>query len=120
MIEFTSTRKRMTVVVKTPEDKVKIFMKGADSIVQPLLVDDCPNVSQTFQYLEDFAKEGLRTLMIASKEISNEEYQQWNHVYQKALVSLTNREELLEQAARMIEKDMELVGATAIEDKLQD
>lgn len=44
LIEFNSTRKRMTVVVKTPEDKIMVFCKGADSIILPLLTKNCPNV----------------------------------------------------------------------------
>jgi phospholipid-transporting ATPase len=37
VIEFTSTRKRMTVVVRTPDNKIVCMIKGADSIIIPRL-----------------------------------------------------------------------------------
>lgn len=37
IIEFTSLRKRMSVIVRTPEDKIICMTKGADSIIQPRL-----------------------------------------------------------------------------------
>lgn len=54
------------------------------------------------------------------REISEEEYKRWSQIYDNAATTLTNRSEELDKAAEMIEKDMFLVGATAIEDKLQD
>jgi phospholipid-transporting ATPase len=54
------------------------------------------------------------------KEIGNEEYATWSAIYDKASTTLTNRAEELDRAAEMIEQNMVLLGATAIEDKLQD
>jgi phospholipid-transporting ATPase len=54
------------------------------------------------------------------REISDNEYAQWSQVYERASTTLVNRAEELDQAAEMIEKNMFLLGATAIEDKLQD
>jgi phospholipid-transporting ATPase len=54
------------------------------------------------------------------KEIGNEEYATWSAIYDKASTTLTNRAEELDRAAEMIEQNMILLGATAIEDKLQD
>jgi phospholipid-transporting ATPase len=75
IIEFTSARKRMSVIVKTPDDKLKVMCKGADSIIIPLLKKDAHHIKQTQTYLDDFSKEGLRTLVLAEKEVTEEFYQ---------------------------------------------
>ena len=80
IIEFTSTRKRMSVIVRTPDGRIKLFIKGADSVILARLGDD-PTAShkrkyerKTIQHLQDFAAEGLRTLCCATREISEERY----------------------------------------------
>ena len=70
LIEFNSTRKRMTVVVRDPEGQVHVFCKGADSILFPLLkkskeTREIERVTNGF--LEEFSKEGLRTLLLVEK-----------------------------------------------------
>lgn len=67
-----------------------------------------------------YAKEGLRTLLIAEKEVDEEFYEQWNEEYQAALVTTNNREENVGKVAEKIEQNFILIGSTAIEDKLQD
>ena len=71
LIEFNSTRKRMTVVVKDPKGIIKVLCKGADSILLPLLTrrtrESIEIENKTLQYLEDYAKEGLRTLLLVEK-----------------------------------------------------
>ena len=67
--------------------------KGADSIILPLLHKDAKNIDSTIKMLEKFSKEGLRTLLIAEKEISDDEYNAWNIRYQQALLATSNREE---------------------------
>jgi phospholipid-transporting ATPase len=74
VIEFTSARKRMTSIVQTPEGKIKVYIKGADSHIIPLLRKNEHNLDITLKHLEDYAKEGLRTLLVAEKEISPEFY----------------------------------------------
>ena len=74
VIEFTSARKRMACVVETPDNKIKVYIKGADSHIIPLLRQGEKNLNQTLKYLEDYAKEGLRTLLIAEREVSPEFY----------------------------------------------
>ncbi|XP_029161025.1 phospholipid-transporting ATPase IA isoform X2 [Nylanderia fulva] len=130
VIEFTSARKRMSVVVKTPEGKIKIFCKGADSVIYERLknteisdldqehVDDFRDI--TLDQLKMFASEGLRTLCFASAEIPENVYQWWRESYHKAAISIINRESMLEEAANLIETKLILLGATAIEDQLQD
>jgi len=67
VIEFTSDRKRMTVIVRDPEGKIKVLCKGADSIILPRLKEGAMKVKETNQNLDDYANEGLRTLLIAEK-----------------------------------------------------
>ncbi|KAJ3323832.1 hypothetical protein HDV06_001202 [Boothiomyces sp. JEL0866] len=118
--EFNSTRKRMSLVVRGPDGKVKLMIKGAETVIVERLSKGCTFLNDTTQHMEEYANEGLRTLVYAYREIGETEYQQWRAIYEKAATSITNREEMLDQAAEMIEKDLQLLGATAIEDKLQD
>ncbi|KAG9304740.1 hypothetical protein G9A89_003914 [Geosiphon pyriformis] len=118
--EFNSTRKRMSTVVRSPEGKIQLYCKGADTVILERLSEDNPFVEQTLQHLEEYATDGLRTLCIAMREVSEEEYRVWAGVYEKASTTLVNRQEELDKAAEMIEKNLFLLGATAIEDKLQD
>ncbi len=122
VIEFTSTRKRMTIIVKDMQnDTIRVMCKGADSIVIPRLKQNQSQViERTKEFLDAFSKEGLRTLVIAEKIISEEFYRQWSKKYQNALTSTNNREENVNKVAEEIEIEFDLVGTTAIEDKLQD
>jgi len=71
-------------------------------------------------HLGDFASEGLRTLVLGVRILTEEECAQWMAQYKAASVSISNRDELLVEAAFAIETELHIVGATAIEDKLQD
>lgn len=81
VIEFTSARKRMSVIVKTPTGKIKLLCKGADSVIYERLIPRSPNVSEddfcqtTLEHLEMFATDGLRTLCFASTEVPENLYQ---------------------------------------------
>jgi phospholipid-translocating ATPase len=72
-----------------------------------------------FQHIDDFASEGLRTLLYAYRDISEEDYISWRKVYQEATTSLVDRQNRIEEAGELIEQGFDLAGATAIEDKLQ-
>ncbi|AET39861.1 aminophospholipid-translocating P4-type ATPase DRS2 Ecym_5071 [Eremothecium cymbalariae DBVPG len=119
--EFNSTRKRMSAIFRLPDNSIKLFCKGADTVIlERLDSNHNPYVEATLRHLEDYAAEGLRTLCIATRTVSEEEYQNWSHAYDSAATSLENRAVELDKAAELIEKDLLLIGATAIEDKLQD
>ncbi|XP_074619710.1 phospholipid-transporting ATPase IA-like isoform X2 [Acropora palmata] len=120
VLEFNSTRKRMSVVIRTPEGKIKLYCKGADTVIFERLQDKQMYLDGTVKHLEEFAKEGLRTLCIAMAELDPDEFQRWSDIYYKASTSLENREKNVDEAAELIEKDLFLLGATAIEDKLQE
>lgn len=119
--EFNSTRKRMSAIFRCPDGLIRLFCKGADTVIMERLSDDGQRfVESTLRHLEDFAAEGLRTLCLASKIISEEEYKEWSVKYYEASTSLDKRSELLDEVAELVERDLFLLGATAIEDKLQD
>ncbi|XP_049864853.1 probable phospholipid-transporting ATPase IA isoform X2 [Pectinophora gossypiella] len=123
VIEFTSARKRMSVLVRTPSGQIKLYCKGADSVIYPRLSGGPNNAryaDATLAHLENFATEGLRTLVFAYTDISNEAYEEWSNMYHKASIAIQDREQKIEEAALLIENNLKLLGATAIEDKLQD
>lgn len=118
--EFNSSRKRMSAVVRGPDNKIKLYCKGADTVILERLAQENPFVEPTLLHLEDCASEGLRTLCVAMREIPEEEYENWSRIYDTASTTLVNRSEELDKAAELIEKELFLLGATAIEDRLQD
>eukprot|EP00475_Leptophrys_vorax_P011810 TRINITY_DN18301_c0_g3_i1.p1 TRINITY_DN18301_c0_g3~~TRINITY_DN18301_c0_g3_i1.p1 ORF type:complete len:822 (+),score=220.65 TRINITY_DN18301_c0_g3_i1:236-2467(+) len=123
LLGFTADRKRMSVVVEDPKGRYKLFTKGADSKIATLLGETSQNrnlLAITNQYLNYFASDGNRTLVFASKTLTPEEFKDWQTNFQEASISLENREQRLEASFGVIEKDMSLLGCTAVEDPLQD
>uniref|UniRef100_A0A8C1YVR3 Phospholipid-transporting ATPase n=1 Tax=Cyprinus carpio TaxID=7962 RepID=A0A8C1YVR3_CYPCA len=120
VLEFTSTRKRMSVIMRTPSGKIRLYCKGADTVIYERLADSSKYKDITLKHLEQFATEGLRTLCFAVVDISESSYQQWLEVHHRASTSLQNRALKMEESYELIEKNLQLLGATAIEDKLQD
>ncbi|KAG6460163.1 hypothetical protein O3G_MSEX011818 [Manduca sexta] len=172
VIDFTSARKRMSVIVRTPTGGIKLYCKGADSVVYPRLARGpaaphapatlahlehfaaeglrtlvfaqadlphhvyegadsvvyprlargpaAPHAPATLAHLEHFAAEGLRTLVFAQADLPHHVYEEWSNTYHKASIAIQDREQKIEEAAMLIENNLTLLGATAIEDKLQD
>jgi len=119
--EFNSTRKRMSTIYRCPDGKVRIYCKGADTVILERLNGDNPHVDVTLRHLEEYASEGLRTLCLAMREVPEHEFQEWYRVFDKAQTTVGgNRADELDKAAEIIEHDFYLLGATAIEDRLQD
>ena len=119
--EFNSTRKRMSTIFRCPDGKIRVYTKGADTVILERLGKDKSMVELTLQHLEEYASEGLRTLCLAMREVPEQEFQQWWAIYEKASTTVSgNRADELDKAAELIEHDLFLLGATAIEDRLQD
>ena len=130
-LEFTSDRKRASVIVRDRKTNgIMLYCKGADSEIFKRLSPRSRNSTiahSTTQHLVKFADDGLRTLTVAFKQISESEFSDWqtrykivlsNHVEQE---KRKNKEEnLIDQLMSEIENNLELLGATAIEDKLQE
>jgi phospholipid-translocating ATPase len=121
-LEFNSTRKRMSAIIRMPDNKIVLFCKGADSIIYSRLKrgEQTELRRTTAEHLEMFAREGLRTLCIAQRNLGEEEYQAWNREYEIAASAVNEREEKLEVVSDMIERELTLLGGTAIEDRLQE
>lgn len=122
VLEFNSTRKRMSVVVRTPDGRLVLYCKGADSVIYARLAKDHDQVlkEQTSKDMEMFANNGLRTLCIAYRELGEEEYLGWVRLYDNATSAVENRDEEIDKANEMIEHSLRILGATALEDKLQE
>lgn len=88
-------------------------------IDEGLVLDDAAVFERCFQHIDDFASEGLRTLLFGYRYLDEQEYASWKKIYLDATTSLVNRQQMIENAGEMIEQNLELGGATAIEDKLQ-
>ncbi|KAL8403728.1 hypothetical protein RB594_008833 [Gaeumannomyces avenae] len=173
VIEFTSDRKRMTIILRTPDNKILLLSKGADSALLPRLrlkklaervagsvsrrtskrrsmrmeslksphdpesptmspaggrrgaghdvpmLPDADIFEACFRHIEDFASDGLRTLLFSYRYVDEADYRSWKREYLEAETSLMNRQARIDEVAGRIEADLELAGITAIEDKLQ-
>ncbi|KAL8531580.1 hypothetical protein ACS0TY_008253 [Phlomoides rotata] len=121
VLEFNSSRKRMSVIVRNEEGKLLLLCKGADSVMFERLSDNGKKYEEeTREHVNEYADAGLRTLILAYRELSEEEYAAFNEKISKAKNSVSvDRQELIDEVTEEIEKDMILLGATAVEDKLQ-
>mmetsp|Transcript_13558 Transcript_13558/g.25965 ORF Transcript_13558/g.25965 Transcript_13558/m.25965 type:complete len:1142 (+) Transcript_13558:254-3679(+) len=122
VLEFNSTRKRMSVIArKKPDGKIWLYCKGADNVIFERLSSKAnPFAEQTKEHLKECAQQGLRTLCLAKREVGKKEWAEFEKKFTLARTALDDRPKKLEEVAKLIEKDLELLGATAIEDKLQD
>ncbi|XP_077188175.1 phospholipid-transporting ATPase IK isoform X2 [Paroedura picta] len=120
LLDFNSTRKRMSILVRDPEGLIKLYTKGADTVILERLHSDPSSEAYTVKALNRFAEETLRTLCLASKEVEEKEFAQWSKKHHAASVLLQNRAQELDKVYEEIERDLQLLGATAIEDKLQE
>ena len=109
-IPFTVERKKQTMVVKSPIDsKIYIFTKGAEEAIYPLLVPESLQTVETKtqqRNLDEFAEEGLRTLVFAMRVLeTSPEFSEL---------------EVQKMAESGIEKDLLLLGTSGLSDKLQE
>ncbi|PJF19991.1 Phospholipid-transporting ATPase [Paramicrosporidium saccamoebae] len=115
---FTSETKRMGIIVRDSDSGEIFFLqKGADAMMAKIvqqndwLEEECSNM----------AREGLRTLVVGRKRLSSEQYQTFDEAYNRARVSIQDRNALMQSTIeRILERDLELLAVTGVEDKLQD
>ncbi|XP_049937376.1 phospholipid-transporting ATPase ID isoform X2 [Schistocerca serialis cubense] len=120
ILDFNNVRKRMSVILRK-NGQLRLYCKGADNVIYERLKDgDIDIKTKTQEHLNKFAGEGLRTLCLAIRDLDEVFFNNWKQRHQEAAVSMDNRDEKLDAIYEEIEKDMTLLGATAIEDKLQD
>lgn len=120
LLDFNSDRKRMSIVLRFPDGRIRLYCKGADTVIYERLHPSSKYKETTQTSLDIFANETLRTLCLCYKDISKEEFDAWSSKHKAASVAMSNRDEALDQVYEQIEGNLMLIGATAIEDKLQD
>ncbi|WYZ38535.1 hypothetical protein EsH8_III_000449 [Colletotrichum jinshuiense] len=105
---------RQSIALSMSEDEVD------DHIEKSTILNEGAVLERCFQHINDFATDGLRTLLYGYRYISEDDYNSWKKIYQAATTSLDNRQEKIEAAGELIEDKFDLAGATAIEDRLQE
>ncbi|XP_065774598.1 phospholipid-transporting ATPase IK isoform X6 [Muntiacus reevesi] len=120
MMDFNSIRKRMSVLVRKPEGSIYLYTKGADTVIYERLKKKGETEWATEEALASFATETLRTLCLACKEVEEDVYKEWRQRHQEASILLQNRTQALHELYEEMEQSLQLLGATAIEDRLQD
>ncbi|KAM4629382.1 phospholipid-transporting ATPase IF isoform 2-T2 [Polymixia lowei] len=118
VLEFDANRRRMSVILQTPSGGKVLFTKGAESAILPFTTSG--EIEKTRLHVDEFALKGLRTLVVACRHFSPEEYMEVDRHLNAARTALQQREERLQDAFSYIERDLQLLGATGVEDKLQD
>ncbi|KAJ4874592.1 putative phospholipid-transporting ATPase 9 [Raphanus sativus] len=121
VLEFNSTRKRMSVIVQDGDGKLLLLCKGADNVMFERLSKNGREFEvETRDHVNEYADAGLRTLILAYRELGEKEYKDFNERISEAKSSVSaDRESLIEEVTERVEKDLILLGATAVEDKLQ-
>ncbi|OQS01643.1 phospholipid-transporting ATPase [Achlya hypogyna] len=119
--EFDSTRKCMSIIVRNQGDgDIWMFCKGADTAMMACAGPPGSKTSGMALHIHYFASMGLRTLVFGYKRLTVDEYTSWFETFTKAKTSLVDREIKLIDCARSMETDVTLLGATGVEDQLQD
>jgi phospholipid-transporting ATPase len=119
--EFDSDRKRMSVILGYPDNSVKLFVKGADTTMFNV-IDKSYNmdlIKSTETHLHAYSSLGLRTLVIGMKELNTSEFEQWHAAYEAASTAVFGRAAMLKKISNNVENNVCILGASAIEDKLQ-
>ncbi|KAK6731606.1 hypothetical protein RB195_007835 [Necator americanus] len=120
ILEFDSIRKRMSVVVRAPNGQYKLYIKGADQkIFERLHKVSQKEMKRTSGHLQQFAIGGYRTLCFAVRNIDKKIFEEWYKSYRIAMNDVTGRKDKLAKLAEEIEKNLTLIGVSAIEDRLQ-
>uniref|UniRef100_A0A3B5B6U2 Phospholipid-transporting ATPase n=1 Tax=Stegastes partitus TaxID=144197 RepID=A0A3B5B6U2_9TELE len=119
LLDFTSKRRRMSVL--EPEGGLKLYCKGADIVILERLQKDCPYQERIERALELFAEACLRTLCVAVRSVPEASWEQWSQTLaESAAMTTCDRDALLEKLYDQMERDLQLLGVTAIEDRLQE
>ncbi|CAG9864504.1 unnamed protein product [Phyllotreta striolata] len=127
VLPFDSVRKRMSIVVRHPQTKqIILFTKGADSTILPQLTpveDDSEQkvvINKTQQHINNYSKEGLRILVMAKRTLAQHQYDEWYKKHREIEFAVDNLERRIRDSYSSIECNLTLLGATGIEDRLQE
>ena len=113
----------MSIIVKHPHTgEIVLYSKGADTAIFSALnasEEDSTVTVKIRQQLHSYARQGLRTLVMARRSLSVQEYESWKQKYVEIEASNENRERRLRETYSSLENHLTLLGVTGIEDKLQ-
>ncbi|XP_046820654.1 phospholipid-transporting ATPase IF-like isoform X3 [Vespa crabro] len=119
ILEFSSERKRMSVIVKDTADDLWLYCKGADTSILPLIIEG--DVETAAAHVEDFSMRGLRTLVVAYKKLTQRDYTRLiRNIEVARQVIGQDRETSIQCAYEEMESGLTLLGVTAVEDRLQE
>lgn len=117
----------MSVVVRhMTSHEIVLYTKGADSAIMSALVNCSPDSDagilreRTQQQLDMYARQGLRVLVMAKRVLNPAEFAKWWTRHKEAEISMENREKRVRDSYSLLETDFTLLGATGIEDRLQE
>ncbi|CAL0333621.1 unnamed protein product [Lupinus luteus] len=118
--EFDSDRKRMSVILGYADNSMKLFVKGADTSMLSVIDKKLNDIIQaTEAHIHSYSSIGLRTLVIGMRDLNASEFEQWRSAFEAASTALIGRASMLRKVALNVENNLFILGATAIEDKLQ-
>ena len=124
ILDFNNDRKRMSVIVRDMDagGRLVLYCKGADTVVKERLTAASAAQFEAVEeaHLTKFAEDALRTLCLAWRELSDDEYAAWSRDHHEASTSLVDRAAKVSAVYELIERDLLFIGSTAIEDKLQE
>ncbi|KAM0324103.1 hypothetical protein ACHAQA_008293 [Verticillium albo-atrum] len=124
---FTSEGKRMGIIVQFYETKqtsppdlssgeIWFYQKGADTVMTSIVAENDWLDEET----ANMAREGLRTLVVGRRRLSYEQYREFSRSHQEAALAITGRDANMQRVvSQYLERDLELLGVTGVEDKLQ-
>ncbi|XP_015782217.1 probable phospholipid-transporting ATPase IF isoform X1 [Tetranychus urticae] len=115
---FDSDRKRMSILVKSETGEIIWICKGAENVMKQLTSKG--KIKETYRHVEDMSKRGMRTLIVVSKKLSADEYQSFAGEFKDASLSLHKRKEKMESVMANHETNFRIIGATGVEDLLQE
>ena len=120
ILNFSSERKRMSIVLKEGNN-IKVYTKGADCEIKKRLSKNSSKkyFAAVTKGIDVFSAKGYRTLMIAEKTITQDEYLKWSEKLRNGEMNLQKKHSLIDSLYNEMEQDLLLLGATIVEDKLQ-
>lgn len=123
VLEFSSNRRRMSIIVQPinseHNENIVLLSKGADDSIFSILKQDS-NINKYKENVRKLANEGLRTMCMAFRTVSPDEYEEWSQEYEKANSAMENRAEEVEKVYSLIEHNLQYIGCSGIEDSLQE
>lgn len=127
VLPFDSSRKCMSIIVRqVATSEIILYTKGADSSIMPSTASYAPDSmdahlrDQIQLQLDNYAREGLRVLVLAKRVLSPTEFTEWYSKHNELELQLQNRDKRIRESYASLEKNLTLLGATGIEDRLQD